>query len=182
MRGDGAATSGTPEALRIRAARPSDAEAIAEFNRRLAFESEGRRLDPDTLLDGVRMLLSDPAHGQYWIAEAPREQGGVVGGAGGDGEGTMEPVGQCLVTTEWSDWTNGRYWWFQSVYVVPEWRGRKVFRALWDHVESAARKEADVASLRLYVERDNASARAIYEKLGMEETGYLVYEKWLTDR
>jgi GNAT superfamily N-acetyltransferase len=86
------------------------------------------------------------------------------------------------VTTEWSDWTNGRYWWFQSVYVVPEWRGRGVFRALWDHVENAARKEGDVASLRLYVERDNASARAVYEKLGMEESGYLVYEKWLIDR
>jgi ribosomal protein S18 acetylase RimI-like enzyme len=118
------------------------------------------------------MLLSDPTHGQYWIAEAAGEQGG-------DGDGG-EPVGQCLVTTEWSDWMNGRYWWFQSVYVVPEWRGRKVFRALWDHVESSARKEGDVASLRLYVERDNASARAIYEKLGMEETGYRVYEKWLT--
>jgi GNAT superfamily N-acetyltransferase len=149
--------------MRIRAARPSDAEVIAEFNLRLASESEGRDLDPDTLLRGVRMLLSDPTHGQYWIAE-----------------GAEEPVGQCLVTTEWSDWTNGRYWWFQSVYVVPEWRGRKVFRALWDHVESSARKEGDVASLRLYVERDNASARAIYEKLGMEQTGYLVYEKWLT--
>ena len=166
-----------PEAMRIRAARPSDAEVIAEFNRRLASESEGRDLDPDTLLRGVRMLLSDPTHGQYWIAEAPRGQGGENGG---DAGGAAEPVGQCLVTTEWSDWTNGRYWWFQSVYVVPEWRGRKVFRALWDHVESSARKEGDVASLRLYVERDNASARAIYEKLGMEETGYLVYEKWLT--
>ena len=161
-------------AVRIRAARPSDAEVIAAFNRRLASESEGRDLDPDTLLRGVRMLLSDPTHGQYWVAEAPGEHGG-----GGDG-GDAEPVGQCLVTTEWSDWTNGRYWWFQSVYVVPEWRGRGVFRALWDHVESSAREEGDVASLRLYVERDNASARAIYEKLGMDETGYLVYEKWLT--
>ena len=168
--------SGTPNAVRIRAARPSDAEVIAEFNRRLASESEGRDLDPDTLLSGVRMLLSDPTHGQYWIAQAAGEEGG---GAGPDGG---EPVGQCLVTTEWSDWTNGRYWWFQSVYVVPAWRGRKVFRALWDHVESSAREEGDVASLRLYVERDNASARAIYEKLGMEETGYLVYEKWLTHR
>ena len=163
--------------VRIRAAQPSDAEVIAEFNLRLASESEGRDLDPDTLLRGVRMLLSDPTHGQYWIAEA---SGGQGGDGRGDTVGAAEPVGQCLVTTEWSDWTNGRYWWFQSVYVAPEWRGRKVFRALWDHVESAARAAGDVASLRLYVERDNASARAIYGKLGMEETGYLVYEKWLT--
>lgn len=162
--------------VRIRAARPTDADVIAEFNLRLASESEDRELDPDTLLRGVRMLLSDPTHGQYWIAEASSEGAG----RGDGGHPAAEPVGQCLVTTEWSDWTNGRYWWFQSVYVVPEWRGRKVFRALWDHVESAARAAGDVASLRLYVERDNASARAIYQKLGMEETGYLVYQKWLT--
>lgn len=152
--------------LSIRAASAADAKVIAEFNLRLASESEGRELDPDTLAEGVRALLSDPNRGQYWIAEA----------------GDREPVGQCLVTTEWSDWTNGRYWWFQSVYVAPEWRGRGVFRVLWDHVESSARKEGDVASLRLYVERDNTSARAVYEKLGMEQTGYLVYEKWLKPR
>jgi GNAT superfamily N-acetyltransferase len=147
--------------MKIRAARLSDAPVIAEFNRRLAWESEHKELDPDTLARGVAMLLSDSTHGQYWLAQ------------------DAEPVGQCLVTTEWSDWTNGRYWWFQSVYVAPEWRGKGVFRALWDHVESSAREAGDVASLRLYVERENASARAIYEKLGMEPTGYLVYEKWL---
>jgi len=156
--------SGAP-GVTVRAARPSDAPLIADYNRRLARESEGRELDPETLDRGVSALLSDPAHGQYWIAEA-------------DGA----PVGQCLVTTEWSDWTNGRYWWFQSVYVEPGYRGRGVFRALWDHVESSARRLGDVASLRLYVERDNASARSVYEKLGMEATGYLVYEKWLIER
>ena len=160
--------------ISIRAARPSDAPVIADFNRRLALESEGREIDPATLDEGVRKLLADPARGQYWIAEDTEPAGG--------GAGEPVPAGQCLVTTEWSDWTNGRYWWFQSVYVPPEYRGRGVFRALWDHVESLARKEGDVASLRLYVERENASARAIYEKLGMEETGYLVYEKWLIDR
>ena len=156
--------------IAIRAARPGDAEVIAEFNLRLARESEGRDLDPDTIARGVRMLLADPARGQYWIAE---DRGA---------KSTPAPAGQCLVTTEWSDWTNGRYWWFQSVYVPPEYRGRGVFRALWEHVEAAARREGDVASLRLYVERDNASARAVYEKLGMEESGYIVYEKWLSDR
>ena len=164
--------------LTIRAARVSDANVIADFNRLLASESEGRELDLDTLARGVRALLSDPHRGEYWIAEAAREDEGEAGAGGGD----RKPVGQCLVTTEWSDWTNGRYWWFQSVYVAPGYRGRGVFRALWDHVESAARKAGDVASLRLYVEQGNASARAVYEKLGMEESGYLVYEKWLKSR
>ena len=160
----------TGSGVSIRAARASDAPVIADFNRRLALESEGRALDPATLDEGVRKLLADPARGQYWIAEDADAPGGPV------------PAGQCLVTTEWSDWTNGRYWWFQSVYVPPEYRGRGVFRALWEHVESAARREGDVASLRLYVEEHNASARAVYRKLGMEESGYLVYEKWLVDR
>ena len=151
--------------IAVRAARPADADTIADYNLRLAAESEGRDLDPAVLGRGVRALLDDPARGRYWVAEM-------------DGV----PVGQCLVTTEWSDWTNGRYWWFQSVYVEPAHRGAGVFRALWDHVESAAREAGDVASLRLYVERENGSARAVYEKLGMEETGYLVYEKWLIDR
>jgi GNAT superfamily N-acetyltransferase len=146
----------------VRAALPRDAPLIADFNRRLAVESEGRELDPDTLDRGVRALLDDPSRGRYWVAER-----------------SGEPVGQCLVTTEWSDWTNGRYWWFQSVYVEPAHRGAGVFRALWEHVESAARAAGDVASLRLYVEEENALARAVYEKLGMAESGYLVYEKRL---
>ena len=29
----------------------------------------------------------------------------------------------CLgVTSEWSDWNAGYYWWFQSVYVKPSFR------------------------------------------------------------
>ena len=73
--------SGRGDGIRVRAARESDAAVIAEFNRRLAWESEGRELDPGTLARGVVMLLSDPSHGQYWVAES------------GDG---VEPVGQCL--------------------------------------------------------------------------------------
>jgi GNAT superfamily N-acetyltransferase len=168
--------------ITVRAARESDVSLITDFNHRLARESEDRELDWDTLARGVVALLADPMRGQYWIADAagPTSSGEhVPAGTAGTG---MVPVGQCLVTTEWSDWTNGRYWWFQSVYVVPEYRGHGVFRRLWDHVESAARSEGDVASLRLYVERDNASARAVYEKLGMKETGYLVYERWLSER
>ncbi|MGH7565943.1 MAG: GNAT family N-acetyltransferase [Gemmatimonadota bacterium] len=167
----------------VRAARESDVSLIADFNHRLARESEDRELDWGTLARGVAALIADLARGHYWIAEAtgPAHAGesAPAGGTAGTGAGA---VGQCLVTTEWSDWTNGRYWWFQSVYVVPEYRGHGVFRALWDHVESAARSEGDVASLRLYVEQDNASARAVYEKLGMKETGYMVYEKWLIKR
>lgn len=148
-----------PAAPEVRAAGDADVPALVEGNVRLAAESEGRTLDPATVERGVRAILSDPGGARYWVAEA----GGAV-------------RGQCLVTIEPSDWTDGRYWWLQSVWVDPAWRRRGVFRALWDRVLEAAVREGDVAAVRLYVERENRPARAVYERLGMRPTGYRVYE------
>ena len=41
---------------------------------------------------------------------------------------------------------------------------------------SLASRDARVCGLRLYVERENHPARATYEKLGMHETAYRLYE------
>lgn len=153
-----------PDAVMVRAATANDAPRLADFNCHLAVESEDRILDAATVESGARAILADPARGQYWLA--------VAGG---------EPVGCCLVTTEWSDWTAGRYWWLQSVYVEPAWRGRKVFGALWRRVLAAAREAGDVTAIRLYVEAENHSGRAVYERIGMHQTPYLVYELALDD-
>ncbi len=149
----------TVPGLTIRPAGPADADTIARFNVLLAAESENRALDPELLARGVRLLLSDSDRARYWVAQADGEIGG-----------------QCMVTTEWSDWSNGRYWWLQSVYVTPAWRGKGVLRALWDRVMADAHALGDVASIRLYVEKDNQGAREAYARLGMEQTPYLVYE------
>lgn len=144
----------------VRRAGEADLPGLVERNVALAAESEDRALERETVERGVRTILADAARGAYWVAEV---------------EGAIR--GQCLVTEEWSDWTGGRYWWLQSVYVDPEWRGRGVFRALWNTVAGAAKAAGDVASIRLYVERDNRPARRVYETLGMLETGYRIYEK-----
>lgn len=149
----------------VRRAGGGDVEGLVARNVALAAESEGRDLEPATVEVGVRTILADPARGAYWVAE--------VGGA---------VRGQCLVTEEWSDWTGGRYWWLQSVYVDAGWRGRGVFGALWNAIGAAAADAGDVASIRLYVERDNRPARRVYESLGMRETGYRVYEKPVAGR
>jgi ribosomal protein S18 acetylase RimI-like enzyme len=81
-----------------------------------------------------------------------------------------------LITYEWSDWRNGVFWWIQSVYVREESRGKGVFKALYRHVESLARKQKDVCGLRLYVEHDNLNAMNTYERLGMKKTGYELFE------
>jgi ribosomal protein S18 acetylase RimI-like enzyme len=146
--------------LVIRRATSGDAEVVVDFNRRLAEESEGKILDPALLKAGVAQALTDPHKGLYFLAE----DGGRV-------------VGQIMITTEWSDWRNGWFWWIQSVYVRPEARRRGVFRALFEHVSQAARQDSSVSGLRLYVDEDNHSAQETYRRLGMTDTGYFVLEK-----
>lgn len=146
----------------IRRAVVADDVAIADFNLRLAWETEQLRLDAATVTAGVRAVLRDASHGIYFVAEA---------------EGRV--VGQCSITYEWSDWRNGDLWWLQSVYVDAAWRGRGVFRALFGEVENAART-AGAVGLRLYVEENNQGAQETYRRHGMERTHYLVYEKSLT--
>ncbi|MBK0392302.1 GNAT family N-acetyltransferase [Ramlibacter algicola] len=145
--------------LRLRRGEPRDLDVITSFNRAMALETEGRRLQDERSLAGVRRLLAEPALGFYLVAER----------AG-------EVVGSLMVTYEWSDWRDGLFWWIQSVYVRPEARRQGVFRALYAHVSSLALADPGVCGLRLYVERENVRAQATYESLGMHRTHYHVYE------
>ncbi|HEY7328532.1 MAG TPA: GNAT family N-acetyltransferase [Gemmataceae bacterium] len=147
--------------LTIRRAGAADVALVAEFNRLLALESEGKTLDTALLTAGVAAGLADPNKSVYFVAED-------------DGKA----VGQIMYTTEWSDWRNGWFWWIQSVYVCPEARRRGVFRALFEHVYQTARTDGNVIGLRLYVEGANHVAQETYRRMGMEAAGYLVFERY----
>lgn len=149
-----------PTDLLIRPATTADLGTIVDFNSRLAWETEHKRLDPDTIRRGVQRALASPELCRYFVAEA-------------DGQ----IVGQAMVTFELTDWRDGVLWWFQSVYVAESHRGQGVFRALFDHILSLARADSDVRGLRLYVERDNARAQQVYEQLGLQPSGHVVYER-----
>lgn len=146
--------------MRIRLATPHDAAVLTEFNAAMALETERKELLPEVIGAGVRSLLGSPASGFYVVAE--------------DG---AQVIGALLVTKEWSDWRNGNFWWIQSVYVQPAFRRRGVYRRLYRHVQELAAKDPAVCGFRLYVERENARAQAVYGALGMKETRYLVYEE-----
>jgi len=150
--------------LTIRPAGPSDAGIVAEFNRKLAWETEQKQLDPAVLTRGVARLLGDPNRGFYLLAES----GGEV-------------VGQMMATFEWSDWRDGWFWWLQSVYVREDHRRAGVFRALFAELVNRARSAGNVIGLRLYVEKGNTRAHATYEHHGLKDAGYLVRECVLTD-
>ena len=48
---------------------------------------------------------------------------------------------------------------------------------MYEHIKSAAHKVKNVRALRLYVKGTNFSGISVYEKLGMNSSGYLVYEE-----
>jgi GNAT superfamily N-acetyltransferase len=144
--------------ISIRPAQGSDLLALIDNNQAMAWETEARRLPEEILSKGVAALLHDPNKGFYLIAEID----GVI-------------AGSLMVTSEWSDWRNGDMWWFQSVFVRPDFRGMGVFKALFQHVAKMA-KEQEVRELRLYVERDNERAQKVYRALGMEHSHYDMWE------
>ncbi|MGH8145153.1 MAG: GNAT family N-acetyltransferase [Rhodanobacteraceae bacterium] len=138
----------------IRPATPHDIAFLVDCNAAMAQETEHKTLDRDVLTRGTQAIFDDPRRGFYLVAE--RED---------------NPAGCLLITREWSDWRNGDWWWFQSVYVTPEARRHGAFRALYAEVEKRARA-AGAVGLRLYVERDNTRAQNTYMSLGMEEEPY----------
>ena len=148
--------------MNIRLAEERDAPALVEFNQAMALETEGKRLDAQILKSGVEAVFRDQTKGFYVVAE---KDGRIAGG--------------LMVTFEWSDWRDRWFWLVQSVYILPDFRGRGIYRLLYDFVREKARARQDVAGFRLYVERDNESARRVYQKLGMEKSHYLMYEEML---
>jgi GNAT superfamily N-acetyltransferase len=147
-----------PEIL-IRPATPEDTEFLVAGNAAMALETEARALDPHILSTGVRALFDHPTRGFYLIAEL----------AG-------RPAGQMMITYEWSDWRNATFWWIQSVYTLPEFRRRGVFQSLYAHVDAQARQRPNVCGLRLYVESHNHRAQAVYQRCGMSEAVYRMFE------
>jgi GNAT superfamily N-acetyltransferase len=148
--------------ITIRKATPEDASIIIDFQQKMAWETEQLILVPEIIDKGVNAVFADSARGQYWVAE---EKGKVVA--------------SLLITFEWSDWRNSNVWWFQSVYVLSDFRRSGIFRSMYLHIKDEADKQG-VAGLRLYVERNNSRAQLTYEALGMKSGHYTMYE-WLKE-
>lgn len=146
--------------LHIRPAALADVSLLAGWAKAMAFETEHKLLDDSDILPGTQRAIEQPGLAHYFIAEL-------------DGK----PAGCLMLTSEWSDWRNGLWWWIQSVFVQPECRRRGVYRALYEHVQHLASLHADVQGIRLYVEKENGIAQRTYQSLGMHDANYLVFEQ-----
>jgi GNAT superfamily N-acetyltransferase len=146
----------------IRKATLSDSSVIIDFQQKMAWETEQMLLIPEIISKGVNAVFADPNRGQYWVALDNNQL-----------------VASLLITYEWSDWRNTNVWWFQSVYVLPEYRRKGIFSSMYRHIKDEADKES-VAGLRLYVETNNSKAQFTYEALGMKSLHYKMYE-WMME-
>lgn len=147
------------EQFTFRRATDGDVATIVEFNVQLALETEGKSLNPETIQQGVSRGIQQFPEAQYFIAECERQL-----------------VGQLMFTREWSDWRNGWMLWLQSVYVRQDFRRKGVFRNLLNSALAVVNKDSGVIGLRLYVEKENETAIAAYERLKFKDTGYRILE------
>jgi ribosomal protein S18 acetylase RimI-like enzyme len=147
---------------KIREALSADADTLVAFTLQEAFEAEGLHQDPEAVRRGVNGAFGDPPLSVYWVLEGP------------DGRA----VASTSVVTEWSDFYGGHYWWIQSLFIVPEHRGRGLVEFLIDHLLNAS-KAAGALDLRLYAHSSNERALHVYRRCGFTVAPYVIMRKSL---
>ena len=143
--------------LRIRRAEQKDLDALVGFAGEEAMEAEGIEKGPETLSKGIKAALLDTNKAIYWVLVSEEDQ----------------PVGNISALKEWSNWNAGYYWWIQSLFILPEFRGAGLMQSLIDAVKNAAHREGAI-DLRLYVHGKNDRAIKAYHKSGFSESVYRI--------
>ena len=147
--------------MKVREAKPDDIPYIVDFQMAMAQETEGTELHHPTVELGVKAVLSDSTKGKYYVTEIKNKV-----------------IGSLLTTYEWSDWRNGTVLWIQSVYVLPEFRRKGVYRNMYSYVKNRVMEDQNLKGIRLYADKSNIPAHKTYENLGMSPDHYITFE-WL---
>jgi ribosomal protein S18 acetylase RimI-like enzyme len=148
--------------FKILEAHASDHAFLVGAQLAMARETEGLKLDEETVGLGVGAVLLDSTKGRYYVVK----------------NDSGERLACTLTIPEWSDWRNGTVLWIHSLYVRPEDRGRGVYRHLYSYLKEKVRLDPGLMGIRLYVDQRNERACAVYEKLGMSAEHYRLYE-WM---
>lgn len=136
-------------------------EFIVNSQLKMALETENLELSRDTVTKGVQAVFDDPQKGRYLICK----DGGI-------------PCSVLIIINEWSDWRNGNVLWIHSVYVEKEFRGKAVFKSMYEFLNNMVKEDINLAGLRLYVDKTNTNAISVYKKIGMSDEHYYMFE-WL---
>jgi len=141
----------------VRTAELDDLEILVSFTAAEAEEAESVSKPMPVLRRGVRAGLEDPGLARYWVLQHSDEN----------------IIGSVSVVKEWSDWNAGFYWWIQSFFVKPGFRGRGLSKMLLESIRKAAKEEKAI-DLRLYVHKNNRRAINAYRREGFVDSPYLM--------
>ena len=141
-----------------RKARLQELDTLTNFTIEEAREAEGRELHAVTVRKGIKECLQDPSIAQYWVLVTSEQ----------------ELIGCISLIRERSDWLAGYYGWIQSMYLIPEFRGRDLVKVLLEAVLEQAKRER-LHDLRLYVHQDNTPAIKAYMKNGFKPAPYRIF-------
>lgn len=141
--------------MEVRKADLSDLPDLIEFTVEEAREAENVTKIPETLERGISAALHDSSIATYWVLVDENDC----------------PCGNVSAVKEWSDWNAGYYWWIQSMYIKPEYRGQGLMAKLINVVEDEMRRKGGL-ELRIYVHESNAIAKRAYEKIGFNDSSY----------
>lgn len=123
-------------------------------------ETEDLHLDRQTAISGVKAVLQNKNHGFYVVATANNQF-----------------AGSLFVNSFWLDLMNGYVWWINCVHVRSEFRRQGVYEQMYSFVKEQVAKREDVVALRLIVNPANVKAKDAYEKTGMRQLHYLLYQE-----
>ena len=146
--------------MKVRRAELNDLDKLVEFTAAEAREAEGDTKDLKTLADGIKAALEDRSIAMYWVLVNEDNQ----------------PVGIASALKEWSDWNAGYYWWIQSMYIKPDYRGKGHMNLLLDAIRLEMKEQAGL-ELRLYVNENNQAAIRAYKKANFAFSKYRIMIK-----
>jgi len=141
----------------VRRAKLTDLEKLVSFTVVEAKEAEGIDLSPENVRRSVLAALENDALGKYWVLAREND----------------EIIGNVSVIREWSNWKGGYYWWIQSLFIQPEFRGLGLMQMLIATLKEEARK-GEALELRLCVHSTNIRALKAYRKSGFSESDYRI--------
>jgi ribosomal protein S18 acetylase RimI-like enzyme len=143
--------------LKVRRAELNDLDKLVEFSAAEAREAEGDKKNVKTLANGIKAALEDGSIAMYWVLVNEDNQ----------------PVGSTSALKEWSDWNAGYYWWIQSMYIRPDYRGKGYLNLLLDAIQLEMKKQNGL-ELRLYVHENNQAAIRAYGKANFVFSKYRI--------
>ena len=146
----------------FREAKNTEYKLIAGFQQKMAFETENYHLDINTVTKGVEAVFNDTSKGKYYIVEEDEKV-----------------IASLLTTYEWSDWRNSQVIWIQSVFVLPNYRKKGVFKIMYSNIKDIVSKSPEYSGIRLYVDKTNTNAQKVYTKIGMQGEHYSLFEEML---